>query len=138
MMPPGQGQGDRRSQRTFGVSATLVCGLLAWHGARHGHPQLAWSAGGLGLLVGSLGLLAPQTLRAPSAVWWRVLHALGWVNTRVLLSVLFFAVVTPMGCLRRLVGWDPLGLRQFRAGRSSNWVPYPERQRDPKHYERMY
>ena len=137
-MPSEHGADDCRLQRTFGFSAALVCGLVAWHGLRHDQLSLAWGAGGLGGLVGALGFFAPRTLRAPSAVWWRVLRAVGWINARVLLSVLFFAVVTPTGCLRRLFGWDPLGLRQFRAGRSSHWVPYPERQRDPKHYERMY
>jgi len=64
----------------------------------------------------------------------RLAHVLGWVNSRVLLTALFFLVLTPMGLVLRLAGRDPLRLRR-REG--SGWSPYPPRFRDPKHYERM-
>lgn len=137
MIPAGLAAAERRSQRTFGVSVALVCLLVGWHAARRGSWPVVWGASGVGLAAIILGLLAPGLLRVPSAVWWRVLHALGWVNARAVLSMLFVAVVTPLGLARRLAGWDPLGRRGFRSARS-NWVPYPARQRDPKHYERMY
>ena len=137
MTAPGSAAEPRRSQRTFSVSLAVIGALVAWHAARRGQLSVALAAGGVGLLAVALGWLAPGTLRVPSAVWWRMLHALGWVNARVLLSILFVVVVTPLGLAKRCFGWDPLARRGFRSGRSG-WVPYPERQRDPKHYERMY
>ena len=78
----------------------------------------------------------PALLRVPSAWWWRLAGLLGWINARVLLSALFFAMVTPIGVVMRLTGHDPL--RRRGAARSTNWLPYAERLRDPRHYERMY
>ena len=78
----------------------------------------------------------PTLLRIPSRLWWRLAHAIGWVNTRVLLSACFLLLLTPIGVLMRLCGWDPLHRRVRQQG--SGWVPRPARYQDPKHYERMY
>jgi len=40
----------------------------------------------------------------------------------VLLSILFFLVITPIGVLRRLFGKDSLKLRDFKASRDSATV----------------
>ena len=127
----------RKEQRTFGLSAGLVCAFVTIQHVRHGHVMAAAAVGVFGAVVAGLGYLAPGVLRYPSAVWWRVLHALGWVNTRLILGVLFFLVLTPIGAVRRLLGWDPLALKRT-PGRTSHWVPSPESHWDPKHYERMY
>ena len=127
----------RKRQRTFGISAGLVCALVVVHHLRRGHVEPAAAFGLLGLALVALGWLAPGLLRYPSAAWWRGLHALGWVNTRLMLAAVFFVVLTPTGIILRLLRWDPLMLKR-RPGQTSAWVPYPESHRDPKHYERMY
>ena len=48
------------------------------------------------LLIG-FGLVAPLVLRVPNRLWWRVAQAVGWVNTRVLLTLFFAIVLTPVG-----------------------------------------
>ena len=48
----------------------------------------------------------------------------------------FFLIMTPIGVVKRLLGWDPLDRRS--GSRGSYWKPYSERQRDPRHYEKMY
>jgi hypothetical protein len=61
--------------------------------------------------------------------------ALGYVNARVILSIAFFLVLTPIGLIWRLIGRDPLVRK-----RSSwtGWTAYPERYRDRSHFTRMY
>jgi hypothetical protein len=39
-------------------------------------------------------------------------QALGWVNTRIILGVVFYGLLTPMGLAMRILGKDPLH-RQF-------------------------
>ena len=80
-------------------------------------------------------LVCPPLLRAPNRLWGKLAHALGWVNSRVLLSALFIGIVTPLGLALRATGRDPLHRRKPVG---SGWTAYPARQRDPKHYERMY
>jgi hypothetical protein len=59
-----------------------------------------------------------------------------FVMTPIILSIIFFAIVTPTGIIKRLSGWDPLHRRGGSSG--SYWRPYSNRQRDPRHYERMF
>jgi hypothetical protein len=43
--------------------------------------------------------------------WMVVVRALAWVNTRVILTVVFYLILTPVGLVRRLMGYDPLNRR---------------------------
>jgi hypothetical protein len=83
-----------------------------------------------------LGALRPRLLVVPNRLWMGVAEAMGFVMTRVILGLVFFLIVTPIGLLRRLTGGDPLGRRSRSA--ESYWKPYTERRHSPKHYEKMY
>ena len=89
------------------------------------------SVGGV-LLV--LGLLAPPLLRLPNRIWWRFAQTLGWVNSRILLTVFFAVVLTPIGLVMRALGRNPLESKAT----TSNWTPYPARHGDAKHFEHMF
>ena len=122
-------------ERSFGISVgavlTAIALILAWRGRL----TRAEVLGTIGVLLVVLGLFRPSLLRVPSAWWWRFSRALGHVNARVLLSVLFVVVLVPMGLVWRLIGRDPLGRR--RTARPG-WSPYPSRYRDRQHYRRMF
>jgi hypothetical protein len=61
---------------------------------------------------------APGVLRRTLAEWRRAAHAIGVVQTRLLMLALYAVLVLPMGLLFRLTR-DPLHLRP----RPTNWVP---------------
>jgi hypothetical protein len=92
------------------------------------------------IVVGSLlllaGALVPSLLRGPYRAWMSLAEALSMVMTNVILAIVYFGVVTPIGVARRAFGGDPLR-RRARAG-GSYWFPYSDRQRDLKHYEKMF
>ena len=58
-----------------------------------------------------------------------------WFIITTLFGPVFFLIVTPIGVLLRMCGWDPL--RRRPASRGRGWVPCPERHQDPQHYERL-
>lgn len=124
-----------REERSFGLvvggAFALLGALAAWRGKAF-WPYPAALGGTLVLL----GLLAPGLLRVPRALWMRLAEAMSFVMTRVILALVFFLAVLPTGLVRRLLGKGSV-LRK-RPASGSFWVPYPERQRDPKHYERMF
>jgi hypothetical protein len=122
------------SERSFGLSVgtafTALGALLIWRG----HQIAGAVSVGIGIVLALGALLAPAALRVPNRVWWRFAGVLGWINSRILLTVFFFVVLTPVGCVMRLFGRSPL--RAVRA--DTNWSVYDERRRDSRHYEHLY
>ena len=126
-----------RVERDFGLVVGTVFALLgAWWVYRG---KFEWAAPVL-LCVGAalvlLGLVLPRALVLPNRGWMALASVLGYVMTRVVLALVFFLLVTPIGVVKRLTGWDPLGRRARRG--ESYWQAYPERQHDPRHFEKMY
>ncbi len=106
--------------RWFGLTLAMPLALLATVGAWRGHTLLPAVLGGLALASAGFALLAPGLLGPVHKRWMEMAHALGWFNTRLLLTVVYFTVMTPTGALMRLLGRDPLD-RRLR-DRPSYWV----------------
>ena len=91
--------------------------LLGWLiPAITGHGFRAWT-----LWVGFpgfiFGLISPSSLQIPYKVWMMIGHILGWVNSRIILGIIFFIVLLPIAMVMRLFGYDPL--KRNRKGKHS-------------------
>ena len=126
-----------RAEREFGL---IVGGMLllvsvwwTYRGKFHSLTQITLPVGALLVL---LGILFPRILYYLNQAWMTLAEGLSFVSTRIILAFVYFVVVTPIGIIKRMTGWDPLNRRS--APRESYWQPYSERQRDPRHYEKMF
>jgi len=131
-------QYDRyRTEQQFGL---LVGSILAavglWWIWRGKFPAAAAVLTFLGGSLLALGATVPRLLVLPHKGWMAMAEGMSWVMTRVVLGIVFFLVVTPIGVVKRMTGWDPL--RRRGSPSASYWQPYTERHRDPKHFEKMY
>jgi hypothetical protein len=124
-----------RPERSFGVSVGGVLVLIGAGLAWRGRVPAGEATAVVGAVLVVAGVLRPALLSVPSAIWWRVALILGWVNARIILTVAFALVLTPIGWIWRLTGRDPLGRKRKTW---SGWVPYPVRYRAGDHYRRMY
>jgi hypothetical protein len=122
-------------ERSFGLSVGTVLCLLAAALFWRGRLLRAEAAAVIGAGLVIVGAARPSLLKWPSTWWWRLARALGHVNARVLLTLLFVLVLVPLGLVWRLTGKDPLARR--RTG-WPGWSPYPSRYRDSRHFLRMY
>jgi hypothetical protein len=126
-----------RIEREFGL---LVGGIFVALGSWWIYRNKFIAAASVLLVLGGLlmllGFLWPRALVVPNKAWMLLAEGLSFVTTRVILALVFYLVVTPIGITKRLTGWDPLDRRSAR--RESYWKPYPERQLNPRHYEKMY
>jgi len=126
-----------RTEREFGLIVGGIFMLLsAWWMYRGKFHLVSQVTLPLGTLLVFLGLVFPRALVLPNKAWMALAEALSFVSTRIILAVVFFGIVTPIGFVKRLFGWDPLG-RRAPAG-ESYWRPYSDRQKDPRHYEKMF
>jgi hypothetical protein len=66
-----------------------------------------------------INMIVPRIYAPVAVVWLGLSHVMGTVMSKILLSILFFGVLTPIGFLRRLFGKDSLKLRAFKASDES-------------------
>jgi multisubunit Na+/H+ antiporter MnhG subunit len=125
----------RRELTRFGGTIALVL-VIAAVVRRH-------SAGdtlGVNILIAGAALFALACVVAPQPMsvvyrWWMHLaEALAWVNTRVLLIIIFYLVVTPVGLVMRLARRAPLDT----AKKDSYWTEPPRSSYGDKHYEKQF
>jgi hypothetical protein len=125
----------RNPERSFGVSVgavLLVIALVLWWRGRVGRAEILAVVGGVLLFF---GLVQPRLLKWPSAAWWKFSGVLGYINARILLTLMFSLLLVPVSLLWRLTGKDPMARRRSKF---EGWTPYPARYRDRTHFERMF
>ncbi len=126
---------DLQARKTAFVVASVLLLLAAWNLYR-GRTSVVAVLGGLGLALLAAGLFVPRAARWFHVFWMRLAGALGWVNSRVLLSLMFYLVFTPYGLVSRLVGRDPL--RRRGAGGDTYWTPRKTTRQTREQFERLF
>jgi Mg2+/citrate symporter len=101
--------------RDTGLAAVLLCLLLTYF---WNYQQLI----SLAILVLLVTMIWPGLFRPLAGLWFGLAHLMGAVVSRVVLAILFFGVVTPIGLFRRLLGADPLQLKKWKRGSESVFV----------------
>lgn len=110
----------RGSDRSFGaVIAAFFCLLGLWPLLHLQTPHWWWLAAAVVVLILALGL--PIALRPFNLVWFRLGLLLHKVMTPLMMGLLFYSTVTPVGLLMRLFGKHPLPLKPDPAA-SSYWI----------------
>ena len=98
------------SNRSVGLVFTSFFLLLAIFPLIHGDAVRIWSLVVSGLF-GAISLVAPHWLSLLTKYWMGFADILHKIVSPIFLGILFFLVVTPVGCLMRLSGKDPLRLK---------------------------
>ncbi len=123
-------------ERDFGLMVGGVFLLLALLAAWRSHPWLATLLAFPGGILVLGGLLVPSWLGPVRRRWMAMAAVVGAFNARVILTVAYYLIVTPVGLAMRLFGKDPLD-RRLGTG-DSYWhrrSPKPQASRD--RYARM-
>ncbi|MBI1867383.1 MAG: hypothetical protein HYS06_03675 [Methylocystis sp.] len=108
------------SDRAFGLAFAAVFAVIAiWPLARHAE-AVRWWALALALALLALALFAQERLAPLNRLWSKVGLAMHAVVAPLIMGLLFFCAVTPMGLFLRMSGKDLLRLR--RRGASSYWI----------------
>jgi len=105
------GSASPKQLRSFGLIVGGVFSVLGvWPALAHGLPIRAWALGIGGLLIVP-ALIFPAALKGPHRAWMAAGRLLGWINSRIILSIFFYVILTPIGVFLRLLGKDPMRRR---------------------------
>jgi Saxitoxin biosynthesis operon protein SxtJ len=97
--------------RSFGFTVGGIFALIALWPMIVRAEDPRWWVVGLAVFILLPAVVFPNSLAWVYQGWTAVGHALGWINTRIILGIVFYLVVTPIGLLRRWLGKDPMGRR---------------------------
>ena len=126
----------KKDLRKFGITVglvfTLLGALLLWRNKAYYYWLFIAAAA---FLVP--GLLVPVLLRPVHKIWMTVAIVLGWIMTRIILTVLFYLVITPTGLLGRLFGKSFLDLK-FDDNAESYWIPRKKAEFVKEAYEKQF
>ena len=117
---------------TMGIILTLLGGLFLWR--EKGYFIYFFILAATFIIP---GLVLPAALRPAHKGWMTLSILLGWVMTRVILSVLFYLVVTPTRCLARLFGKQFLDLK-IDNNIESYWIQREKQPLNKTDYERQF
>jgi hypothetical protein len=117
---------------TIGTFLILIACFLIWKYKYFGYYFLL-----IGDIFVFLGIFFPTILRPLNKAWMTLAILLGWVMTRVILSVLFYIVITPISFIARLSGKKFLDLKIDKS-RASYWENRKKVPITPSDYERQF
>jgi hypothetical protein len=124
-----------QARKTALVVAAVLLLIAAWNLYR-GRTTVVIIFGSLSALLVLMGLFIPAAARLFHVGWMRLAVALGHVNSRILLTLMFYGVITPYGFVSRLVGRDPLRRRGKKL--ESYWIERKKTKQAREQFERLF
>jgi len=95
-----------------GMAMVLICLLIGIF-----LDKLLFFSLATGILL--INMIWPKFFRPLAILWIALSYFLGTIVSKVLLSIIFFVIVTPVGLTRRILGIDSLQLKKWKKSRSS-------------------
>ncbi|HMK35124.1 MAG TPA: SxtJ family membrane protein [Desulfomonilaceae bacterium] len=116
----------------FFVIPSAIGGFMLWKGAANG-----WIWIIAGACLGVSRVIGPF-FKALYKLWVTLSIILGYFVSRILLTIIFFIVITPMGLIMRILGKDPMD-RKLDPNAATYWSP-KEREEDTSvnRYEKQF
>jgi hypothetical protein len=127
---------DKTTLRKFGLTVGTVLLIVAIVLYLTGKSSSV-IFGGAGVLLILFGLILPNILKPLNKIWMTLAVILGWFMSRLILFILFYIVITPIGFFLRIAGKDFLNLRTDKNS-DSYWEKREKRVKEKIDYERQF
>jgi hypothetical protein len=127
---------DRMNLKKFGITmgfALLIITIIIF--IRHRHSPLYTLA--VSIIFFTLAFIGTVILKPVYIFWMKLASALGWINNRLILTILFYLIFAPIGICLRLFKTDLLE-RKIDKKRESYWLKKTGEAFKPADYERQF
>lgn len=127
---------DKTTLKKFGITMGMAFLVIAFFILiRHKHNIIPASI--ISVVFFIFALTVPILLKPVYIIWMRLAYILAWINTRLILFILFYVIFTPIGVGIRLFGVDLLN-RKIEKNKESYWIPKEKKEFNPLDYERQF
>jgi len=127
---------DKKSLRKFGLtvgSVLLLISITLYFLDKNSFVYF----GGIGITLILLGVTLPNVLKPINKIWMTLAIILGWFMSSVILTILFYLIITTIGFLMKIIRRDPLKLNWDKS-LSSYWEDREKRINEQIDYERQF
>ena len=107
------------SNRSFGILFSIVFAIIAFWPTINGNPLRLWSIP-ISVIFLVLGLLNSKLLNPLNIVWVKFGELLGRIVAPIVMAIIYFIIVTPIGLFMRLIGKDLLNIKFSKA--NTYWI----------------
>jgi hypothetical protein len=133
----GKAASEAREARRFSLLLAGTLGLLGLLALWKHHPARARACLAAAVLAPILAYLALPVWMRLFGLWMKFATLLDWLMTRFVLTVFYYALLTPYGLVARLFRGDPLDL-SWKRRKPSYWVEKPAAAPERDRHERQY
>ena len=116
---------------TIGIILFIISGLLMYYGKEF-YQLIAIIAS----TIMVLGFIFPTLIKPIYFIWMTFAAILGWIMTRVILSLVFYLIITPIGLITRMLGEDFLALKKLQS--NSYWNQRDSFKELNQNYEKQF
>ena len=124
----------KQQLRSFGLILAGGFSVIGLAPLIRGHNIRIWALA-VAVIFGLLGLIVPQILKPVFRVWMALGEVLAWINTRIILTILYYALIVPIGMILRMNGKDPMRLKFDREATTYRII---RNKRQASHMQHMY
>lgn len=129
---------DKSSIRKFGLTMAIALGIIGavifFKGSHSERAYWLWLIAGLFLVI---GFLMPAVLRPIHKVWMGLAFVMGWFMSRLILTILYYLVITPISFIVKLSAKDLLQLK-IDKNAPSYWIKRQSDERKLERYEKLF
>jgi len=127
---------EKKDLQQFALIIGILLSLLGTFLCRRS-VEYYWGIFVVSLICLFVGLVSPRLLRPLYTAWMTVGILMGWIMTKIILAILFYLIVTPMGLSIRFMGKDLLDL-EISDDDSTYWVTKKKAKRQKSDYENQF
>ena len=127
----------KKQLRTFGIALSIFLGGIGFvHFLKGNIPQNYWFWGAA-IVILLTTLTVPILIKPIYRVAIFIAHILGWINTRIILGLIYYLLFTPISLIMKIIGRDPLH-RKFDKKAASYWNVHERTPKPKEQYLRQF
>ncbi|MCB0750922.1 MAG: hypothetical protein KDC52_05570, partial [Ignavibacteriae bacterium] len=110
---------EQKNLRKFGITIGLIFAAFGfWFYFDYKYLILSIIFLIIGLFLSISGIFIPQKLHNIYKIWMLGALILGWFVSRIILSILFIVIITPIGVISKILGKDFLKLKENKSNKT--------------------